>query len=85
MKMSVGTGAAVKVDTSNYPDIADKGQRLVLQNLGPGDIEWDTRPNVVVGQGVKLAAGGDWDMLLVGPVYVTASAANTDLRYSVTG
>lgn len=88
MKKTVGTGAASKVDLTSYPDVGQKGQTLVMQNLGPGEIEFDTHADVTIGTGLKLAVGGDWELNLDGspnPVYVVATQANTDLRYSVLG
>jgi len=84
--VSVDTGAGVALDLSDYPDAGERGQVLIMQNLGGGDIYFDMVSTVDADSGLKLAANGSYELTLVGQtVYVMASADGTDLRYVVVG
>lgn len=85
MKVTVGT-AVTELDLSSYSDVGNAGQRkLVLQNLGPGTVYFDTLSDVTTASGVELSVNGSFDLDYVQPVYVIASAASTDLRVTVVG
>lgn len=80
MNVDVTTDAE-KLDLSSYKDLGSKGQILVLQNLGPGDVYWDTVAGVSTTNGVKLGTGGGYELRLQ-DVWVVGSAA-ADLRVTV--
>jgi hypothetical protein len=87
MQVDVGT-SEVELDTSDYPDSGAKGQVLILQNLGAGDIYFDFLTGVDSDSGIKVAAGGGYEVANWGPgskLFVIASASSTDLRYAVVG
>lgn len=87
MQVDVGT-SEVELDTSDYPDTGAKGQSLILQNLGTGDIYFDFLTGVESGTGIKVAANGGYEILNWSPsmkIYLIASAVDTDLRYAVVG
>jgi hypothetical protein len=87
MQMPVGT-TAVEVDTSSYPDLNEAGQTVLVQNLGPGTLYADFTPNVTVGSGIRLSAGGDaleFRRSSGQKLYVVASEVNTDVRFLAVG
>ena len=86
-KVTVNTGAGVALDLTGYPDVSDRGQYLLLQNLGTGDVYFDVLSNVTTATGVKIAANGSFLLHFHSSqnVYVTASVNGQDLRYTVVG
>lgn len=87
MKIAVGT-TEVELDATDYPDTGGRGQVLILQNLGTGDIYFDFAAGVTATTGIKVAAGGGYEISNFGPgvrIFVIATAASTDLRYAVAG
>lgn len=87
MNISVGTSQVTLNVKTDYPDVGVTGQTLVIQNLGVGDLYFDFKTGVTLARGVKVAALGAYEV--VGyqgqPVYLIASAASTDVRYTVSG
>lgn len=84
MNVSVGT-SPVELDLSDYPDVGDTGQRVTLQNLGPGVVYFDGFDDVSASTGVKLDVDGYWELVIVRPttLYLVADQVSTDVRFFV--
>lgn len=87
MQMLVGT-TAIEVTTTSYPDLAESGQTVLVQNLGPGTLYVDFLSEVAVGTGVRLKPEGDayeFKRSAGQKLYLVASEANTDVRFLAVG
>lgn len=76
MQITVGT-AAVAIPSFG------RG-RLLIQNLGPGVVYFDTKGSVSVSTGLKLPVGAVYESASPSAgddVRLIADAANTDVRY----
>lgn len=80
--------AAVQLDLSDYQDLGESGLRVVVQNLGPGDVYFDAADDVDDTSGVKIASGGNWefvvDRLSFGQ-YFYADGGDADVRFTAVG
>lgn len=85
MQASVGTSAA-KLDLSGYPDRGSRGQTIIVQNLGPGDVFLDAVAGVTSASGLKLVPGNAYEMRTDGSQEIYAVASQTsDVRVVVIG
>lgn len=80
--VSVGTAAV------NVTDIVARG-KPIIQNLGPGNVYFDSQPGVTAASGVKLVVGATYEFAeMLGDetgLSLIADAANTDVRIIVMG
>jgi hypothetical protein len=64
--------------------------RPMMQNLGPGDIYFDNKPDVTPETGIQMAVGAIYEYPTDlqrggGFVYMVSDQDNTDLRYITVG
>lgn len=86
MKVTVGA-TPQKLDTSDYPDRGSAGQVLIIQNLGPGEVYFDSTDEVTIETGVQIGVKGGYELSEFTPntpVYFVATQ-ESDLRISVMG
>lgn len=73
----------VIVGTSAQAVVAQGRTRLVIQNLGPGDVFLDTEGTVTPTAGLKIPVNATYEFPTASAddnVWLVASAANTDVR-----